>query len=727
MLGLFALPTGTATVVATAVHAVTLVGAIAALLLGPMSSRELLSTRRLLAAALVASGGGLVVATLLAGENGVVPVPSIADPISLAWVPLAVLGFLRVPRKEQNKAANVRAFADAALCTSALLFASWMVVLEPVLTQQGRSALTVGVQSAYPLTDVFVAALLLALLPIVRSDVRGFFETVLAGLVLIAVGDSGVTLAVVRNGASSFGWQDVFLQLGMALLVIAPFRRTGHHSSRRRGAVLDVSVAQASALIGGGVALWTSVRGHALDVEDVLLGVLMLFAGICRQLLHSSELVRLVELHRVAAEQDALTEVASRHAFLAALSERLSSATMPDTAVVLLDLDGFQEVNDSFGQETGDAVLHAVAARARAVCAPHLVGRMGSDEFAVLVVSADADADADALAQRLAGSHPVQADDASFDIGGSVGWAVNAPGDTAAQLLARAKLALQAAKAAPASVAGYSEALGVTSQRRHLLIAGLAHAVDRGELSLMYQPVRCLLDDQLVAVEALLRWRHPQLGEVAPGEFVPLAEDSGHIQRIGSWVLEEAIAQVGRWDDLGRSLPQLFVNLSAKQLTPDLPGRVLELLSEHGVGRQRLVLEVTESQLPGVSADDALAQLRAAGVQVALDDFGSGYSSLAQLVRLPVDIVKLDRDLVANLGQPGGDAVLTAAVALARALGLRTVAEGIETEAELAAVVGAGADLGQGYLFARPMAAADVGGLLRHEVDLPRPRQGIRR
>jgi EAL domain-containing protein (putative c-di-GMP-specific phosphodiesterase class I) len=313
----------------------------------------------------------------------------------------------------------------------------------------------------------------------------------------------------------------------------------------------------------------------------------------------------------------------------------------------------------------------------------------------------------------------VQAAGASLDIGGSAGWAVSEPGDTAADLLARANLALQAAKAAPACVAGYSDALGVTSRRRHLLIAGLAHAVDRGELSLMYQPVRCLLNDRLVAVEALVRWRHPQLGEVSPGEFIPLAEDSGHIQRIGSWVLQEAIAQVGRWDDLGRSLPQLFVNLSAKQLTPDLPGQVLELLSQHGVARQRLVLEVTESQLPGVSADEALAQLRAARVQVALDDFGSGYSSLAQLVRLPVDIVKLDRDLVANLGQQGGDAVLTAAVALARSLGLRTVAEGIETEAELAAVLRAGADLGQGYLFARPMTAADVCELIRHEVVVP--------
>ncbi|MDX6217652.1 MAG: hypothetical protein QOG99_3236, partial [Frankiales bacterium] len=258
-------------------------------------------------------------------------------------------------------------------------------------------------------------------------------------------------------------------------------------------------------------------------------------------------------------------------------------------------------------------------------------------------------------------------------------------------------------------------------------IAGLAHAVDRGELSLRYQPVRCLADDRLVAVEALVRWRHPQLGEVSPGEFIPLAEDSGHIQVIGSWVLQEAISQVGRWDALGRSLPQLFVNLSAKQLTADLPGQVLELLAQHGISRQRLVLELTESQLPGVSGDQALTKLRAARVQVALDDFGSGYSSLAQLVRLPVDIVKLDRDLVANLGQEGGGAVLTAAVALARSLGLRTVAEGIETEAERVAVVRAGADLGQGYLLARPMTPADMCELIPRHVDVPLPSRAVRR
>ncbi|MDX6215801.1 MAG: diguanylate cyclase, partial [Frankiales bacterium] len=546
MLALYALPSGTATVIAGGVHAVTLILAIGALLLRARGTRELLATRRLLAAALAASGGGLIVATLLAGEDGVVPVPSIADPISLAWVPLAVLGFWRVPRQQQSKAAKARVVADAALTTSALLFASWLAVLEPVLTQAGRSTLTVGVQSAYPLTDVFVAALVIALLPVVRADLRGFFDTVAAALVLITIGDSGVTLAVVRNGTSSFGWQDVFLQLGMALLVVAPFRKTRDRPSRR-WAFLDGSHAQASGLLAGGVAVWHTSHGHHLGLDDCLLAMLMLCAGISRQMLHSSELARLVDLHRVAAEQDALTEVASRHAFLAALSERLCSAG-PGTAVVLLDLDGFREVNDSYGQETGDAVLQAVAARARAVCAPHLVGRTGSDEFAVLVVSADADA----LARRLAGSHPVQADGVSLDIGGSVGWAVSVPGDTAAELLARAKLALQAAKAQPASVAEYSDALGLTSQRRHLLIAGLAHAVDRGELSLMYQPVHCLADGRLVAVEALARWRHPQLGDVSPVEFIPLAEDSGHIQRIGAWVLQEAIAQVGRWDDLGR-------------------------------------------------------------------------------------------------------------------------------------------------------------------------------
>jgi diguanylate cyclase (GGDEF)-like protein len=390
----------------------------------------------------------------------------------------------------------------------------------------------------------------------------------------------------------------------------------------------------------------------------------------------------------------------------------LAHALHGPVGIVLLDVDGFQEVNDAFGQEVGDAALRAVAVRAQQLSAPHLVARMGSDEFAVLLACPDPADRAAELSRLLAGSHTVHAEGVALDLGCSVGWVTSDGGDSPQDMIARAELALHAAKAQPSRVAAHTAALDATSHRRRLLIAGLAHAVRRGELSLVYQPVQCLADNRPQAVEALLRWCHPQLGNVPPDDFIPLAEDSGHILELGTWVLREAISQFARWDAEGIALPQLFVNLSPKQLTDELPDLVLDMLAEGHVAPHRLMLEVTESHLPDLTASDSLARLRAAGVQVALDDFGSGYSSLAQLVRLPIDVLKLDRDLVTNLGEEGGEAVLTAAVALARSLGMRTVTEGIETSAQLAAVRRAGADLGQGYLFSRPMPASEVRDLL---------------
>ena len=716
MIGLFAVPRGQATTIATVVHAATLVLAIGSLLAGPICSRELRTTRRLLAAALFTCGAGMLVGIFFADASGVVPVPSPADAVSLTWPPLAILGFWKAPRGRRGKTSDPRMLADAALCTSALLFASWLTFLGPVARHHSGSQLTTAVQSAYPLSEAFVAALVLSLLPVVRAELRGFFDLVVAGMVLSAIGDSWQTLRIVQDGTASFGWHDLPLQVGMALLVLAPWRRTTLCKASALRTAIDSNIAQASVVLAGAAAVWHVASGQPLQLVGTLLGVLMITACVCRQVLHTSELSKLAESHRYAAEHDPLTDLASRHAFLNELAEQLAGPG--PIGIVLLDVDGFQEINDAFGQDVGDSVLCAVAGRIEDLCAPHLVARMGSDEFAVLLVGADDEARAAELSRLLAGAQTVQAEDCTLDLACSVGWVIGSPGDSPEELVARADLALYAAKSHPTSVMKYHAALGATRHRRHLLIAGLAHAVRRHELSLVYQPVQCLADDRPVAVEALLRWRHPQLGHVPPTDFIPLAEDSGHIVGIGTWVLREAITQLSRWDAAGVALPQLFVNLSAKQLTDDLPDLVLALLADRGVAPQRLVLEITESHLPDLAASAALARLRSAGVQVALDDFGSGYSSLAQLVRLPIDVVKLDRDLVTNLEEEGGEAVLTAAVALARSLGMRTVTEGIETPAQLAAVQRAGSDLGQGYLYSHALAPDAVLALLPAMPDL---------
>jgi diguanylate cyclase (GGDEF)-like protein len=559
MIGLFAVPRGQAMTIATVIHAATLVLAIGSLLAGLIRSRELRSTRLLLAAALFTCGAGMLVAIFFADPNGVVPVPSPADAVSLTWPPLAILGFWMAPRGPRGRTANPRLLADAALITSALLFASWLTFLGPVAGHRSGSGISRAVQSAYPLAEVFVAALVLSLLPVVRSELRGFFDLVVAGMVLAALGDSWATLRVVQDGTAAFGWHDLPLQLGMALLALGPWRRTTARKPGRVRRAVDANIAQASVVLAGAVAIWHVAAGHPIQLIDTLLGGLMLSACVGRQVLHTAELSKLAESHRYAAEHDPLTDLASRHAFLNELGEQLTGPV----GIVLLDVDGFQEINDAFGQEAGDSVLRAVAGRVEDLCAPHLVARMGSDEFAVLLVGPSDQARAPELSRLLAGSQTVQAEGCTLDLGCSVGWVIGCAGDSPEDLIARADLALQAAKSAPTRVMQYHAALGATRHRRHLLIAGLAHAVRRHELTLVYQPVQCLADDRPVAVEALLRWQHPQLGNVPPTDFIPLAEDSGHILGIGTWVLREAITQLSVWDAAGIALPQLYVNLSA--------------------------------------------------------------------------------------------------------------------------------------------------------------------
>jgi EAL domain-containing protein (putative c-di-GMP-specific phosphodiesterase class I) len=361
-----------------------------------------------------------------------------------------------------------------------------------------------------------------------------------------------------------------------------------------------------------------------------------------------------------------------------------------------------------------------------AAAAPHLAARLGGDEFALLVAPGgdepcDVEAQAGVIVSDVVRSLLPHAGGLALTC--SVGLSGLRPGDTAAAALRRADLAMFWAKRRPGvRVAVFDESMAEEADRRSLLLAQLPGAVERGELSLVFQPLYRLDAGTVAAAEALLRWRHPLFGDVTPSEFVPLAEESGDIREIGAWVLESAVAQVAAWRRVGRLLPRLLVNTSAAQFTDDLPDQVAVLLARHEVPPEQLVLEITESQLPGLAANTAIPRLRDGGVRIAMDDFGSGYSSLAQLARLPVDLLKVDRDFITNLSEASGRYVLDAVVALARSLGLETVAEGIEEDWQATEVAGSGVDYGQGFLFARPLTAEEM--IARLEVPtVVRPRR----
>jgi len=436
------------------------------------------------------------------------------------------------------------------------------------------------------------------------------------------------------------------------------------------------------------------VRGLVVRVEDV---------GARRSL--ETELARL-------AYTDPLTGLANRRALLQSLEDGVA-AEEHQTGLLLLDLDGFKNVNDTRGHDFGDELLVEVSRRIKELLRPTDVGaRLGGDEFAILLRASwsEAVATAKALVARLAEPYEFH-DDSTVFVTGSVGIATAAEGlDDPEILLRNADLALREAKQAGKNrYATYDAEFDRKVRRRNELTQELRGAIDRDELRLVYQPVFSVSDRTIVGAEALLRWNHPRLGHVSPNEFIPAATESGLTQDLAVWTVNRAAEQLATWHAVSIKA-WISVNVSVKELHTHLfATEVNTALIAAGVPAKRLVLEVTEHdfshQMNTLIAQ--LGALRGAGVRIALDDFGSGYSSLGQLDRLPVDILKIDRDLIAK--DDGGVGPLAAVtVELGRLLGMEVIAEGVETDTQLQAMIAAKAPLVQGYLLAKPMHPDDL-------------------
>jgi len=425
---------------------------------------------------------------------------------------------------------------------------------------------------------------------------------------------------------------------------------------------------------------------------------------------------RVEETLRRQAQHDALTDLPNRallHERIRATLGDLSDAPRP-LALLLLDLDGFKEVNDTFGHERGDTLLRQVADRLQAVTrADDTVARLGGDEFAVLLPGADAAGAARvAAAIRTALDAPLPVEGLLLRVGASVGGAL-APthgldGDT---LLRRADVAMYVAKRTRQGYALYEPTQDQHSPERLALGGALRDALEQGALTLHYQPQVDLATGRVTGVEALVRWPHPAQGLIPPDRFIPLAEQTGLIAPLTEWVLAEAIRQCRAWQRAGL-LMGVSVNLSMWNLhDPTLPDRVAALLRDHGVAPAWLRLELTESALMAdpERALAVVARLSGLGVGLAVDDFGSGYSSLAYLKTLPVDELKIDKGFVREMATDETDrAIVASTVALGHALGLRVVAEGIEDQATWEMLGGMGCDVAQGYYMSRPLPATDL-------------------
>ena len=416
---------------------------------------------------------------------------------------------------------------------------------------------------------------------------------------------------------------------------------------------------------------------------------------------------------------DSLTGLANRALLIEELEDALAQSSDDQRpALLIVDLDDFKTVNDLMGHDAGDALLKEVSHRlAQCAGVGGVCARLGGDEFAILIPrTTDAD-EADDVAKRVVALLEVPVVLPAREVSASVSIGVcRAEGDEDAdELLRNADIAMYRAKArdgAPRWERFSAEMLREFRDRLNL-IAQLREGVVRGEFELDYQPILDLADGRVVSVEALVRWQHPVRGRVAPSGFIALAEETGAIVPLGRWVVNEACRQCARWRALGAQV-RVSVNVSGRQLQePDIVDVMREALDRSGLPAEALIVEITESVL--IAEEEVtpkLQAIRALGVRLAVDDFGSGYSSIGYLQRFPVDILKIDRAFEATSGESDEVGLLEAIVQLGRSLGLEAVAEGIETERQEADVRGVMCDYGQGYYFSRPVSADAIEALL---------------
>ncbi|MDQ6855493.1 MAG: bifunctional diguanylate cyclase/phosphodiesterase [Candidatus Dormibacteraeota bacterium] len=650
------------------------------------------------------------------------PFPSLADVGYMGSVPLLFAGLFTMPVWPSGSVAKLRAVADGLLIAGGLLLISWYTVLSALVASPADTVLGQVISLAYPIGDVIVVTVLAIMWSRTLAVGRGPILLIIGGLGSIAVADS--TFAYLQAQASfgsgnvvDIGWVAGYLMVGLAALLSFGRPMSSRRETPPRWPAALLPYMPLPVAIGFAVEERVSLGYINLFTLSMGLGLFLLV--LVRQGLAVRE--NLALMRRLAsneselnhrAEHDPLTDLNNRTSFIRFVDEYLAQRTSDRLcAVMFVDLDDFKHINDSLGHAMGDQAIVAVGQRLKACMRDHdLVARLGGDEFAVFLTRLPDVGHMVNIAERLIETlnEPFQSSDMRASVCGTIGVAIAEEGDDAGELLRRADIAMYAAKARGKGLFGIFEpsmhvAMYAPLERR----ADLERAADEHEFILHFQPVVDVSTREMVSVEALIRWAHPRLGLLSPAEFIDNLEQAGLMVKVGAWVLEEACRQTVRLRAGAQADISVSVNVSSSQMQDaGFVSVVGDALASTGLPARALVIELTESGSIGESevVGLRLRQLRALGVRVAIDDFGSGYSSFTYLRRLRVDILKIDKTFVDGLlgGGPGA-ALVEGMIGLGNSLGLLTVGEGVEVEEQHAALVRLGCSMAQGYLHSRPM------------------------